>query len=187
LFEPVEDQEGVQLVLDRTLPYSAVVARLASQLNVEAGKIRLMDDRDTPAHLVQYKEDTPLEVMVSDLPSPEDYMHHIEFARVHTPIVYYEVLDINVADLESKRSIDVTVVGPTLRQGTKVTALVSRIGTVKQLLETIIAKAKLEIEDPSLIRLFEVENGLVTKEFSPDQTVDSVATEENAMVYAEVK
>ncbi|KAI8886846.1 cysteine proteinase [Backusella circina FSU 941] len=185
-FEPIDaKRKGVQLKLDRTLPYSAVAARLASELNVEAGKIRLMTDTDTPAHLVQYKPDTKLEEMVPDLPVPEDYMQHNQFERVHMPTLYYEVLDINVADLESKRSIDVTVVGPTLRQGTKVTALVSRVGTVQQLLEMIVAKTKLDIKDPSLIRLFEVENGLVTKEFSPDQTVDSVATEEDAMVYAE--
>ena len=102
------------------------------------------------------------------------------------PILYYEVLDVDISDLESKRSIEVVVLGSNLRKETKVSCLVSRAGSVGQLLDQIIVKGKMETKDPSKIRLFEAMDGKVTKEFSNDQTVDNVACEKSAVVYAEV-
>jgi ubiquitin carboxyl-terminal hydrolase 7 len=121
------------------------------------------------------------------LPKPQDYAQFVSFDNINAPVLYYEVMDVDVADLESKRLIEVNIIGATLRKETKVTALVSRAGSVNQLLDQIISKGKMDVKDPNKIRLYEAVNGKVTKEFSPDQTVDNVASEKTAIVYAEVQ
>lgn len=180
--------EEVRLILDRTASYITIANSLAAQLKVEASKIRFTSSHPItyqPRDIIHYKPGTRLEEMTT-LPKPQDYAQFVSFDNVNAPVLYYEVMDVDVADLESKRSIDVNIIGPTLRKETKVTALVSRAGSVQQLLDQIISKGKMDIKDPSKIRLYEAFDGKVTKEFSLDQTVDNVACEKSAVVYAEV-
>lgn len=184
------NKQDFKLVLDRTSNYNLVATVLASKLNVGASKIRFTSSHpitNQPREVIQYKPGTKLEEMLPNLPKPNEYAQFINFDNVVTPVMYYEVMDVDVADLESKRSIDVNIIGPTLRKETKVTVLVSRVGSVHQLLDQVITKGKMDIKDPTKIRLFEAVDGKVTKEFSPDQTVDNVAIEKQAVVYAEVK
>lgn len=179
----------VKIVLDRTASYVVIAKTLASHLKVEASKIQFTSSdpiTNQPRDVIVYKPGTKLEEMLPNIPKPSDYANFVSFDNVSTPVMYYEVMDVDVADLESKRSIDVTIIGPTLRKETKVTALVSRAGSVRQLLDQIIVKGKMDIKDPNKIRLYEAVDGKVTKEFSPDQTVDNVACEKSAVVYAEV-
>jgi ubiquitin carboxyl-terminal hydrolase 7 len=197
LFQPTPNsktghgnKQDVKIILDRTASYIIIANKLASHLKVEASKIRFTSSHpitNQPRDVIHYKPGTRLEEMLPNLPKPNEYAQFVRFENVNTPVMYYEVMDVDVADLESKRSIDVNIIGPTLRKETKVTVLVSRVGSVHQLLDQVIAKGKMDIKDPSKIRLFEAVDGKVTKEFSPDQTVDNVAVEKQAVVYAEVR
>ena len=196
LFQPTpnnnnnhEKKQEVKLVLDRTSNYITVANKLAQQLGLEASKIRFISSHpitNQPRDVILYKPSIKIEEMLPNIPKPSDYAQFVSFDNVGTPVLYYEVLDVDIADLDSKRSIDVTVIGSTLRKETKVNALVSRAGSVRHLLDQIIVKGKMDTKDPSKIRLYEAVNGKVTKEFSPDQTVDNVASEKTAIVYAEV-
>lgn len=182
-------KQEVKIILDRTSNYITIAKKLAEQIKVEASKLRFTSSHpitNQPRDVIEYKPNTKLEEMLHNIPKPSEYAQFISFDNVSTPVLYYEVLDVDVADLESKRSIDVIILGPTLRKETKVTALVSRVGSVHQLLDQVIAKGKMEVKDPNKIRLYEAVGGKVTKEFSPDQTVDNVACTEGAVVYAEV-
>lgn len=182
-------KQDLKLILDRTSTYHTITKKLAAELNVEAGKLRLMSSHpitNQPREILHYKPTTRLEEMIPNLPKPNEYAQFVSFENINTPIMYYEVMDVDLADLESKRSIDVHILGPTLRKETKVTALVSRAGSVRQLLDQVVTKGKMDVKDPSKIRLYEALDGKVTKEFSLDQTVDNVASEKNSIVYAEV-
>ncbi|KAI8347676.1 hypothetical protein BD560DRAFT_493139 [Blakeslea trispora] len=177
--------DEVRVVLDRTSNYRAIAAQLAAKIGVEANKIRFTASHPIthqPREVIQYKSTTRLEEMLSNLPKPQDYLQLVGFDHADVPILYYEVLDVDVSDLESKRSIEVIVLGSNLRKETKVTCLVSRTGSVRQLLDQIVIKARM---DSGKIRMYEVVDGKVTKEFSNDQTVDNVACEKSAIVYAE--
>ncbi|CAO3657616.1 unnamed protein product [Mucor hiemalis] len=195
LFQPTPNSKmkdgsrpEVKIVLDRTASYVVIAKTLASHLKVEASKIQFTSSHpitNQPRDVIVYKPGTKLEEMLPNIPKPSDYANFVSFDNVSTPVMYYEVMDVDVADLESKRSIDITIIGPTLRKETKVAALVSRAGSVRQLLDQIIVKGKMDIKDPNKIRLYEAVDGKVTKEFSPDQTVDNVACEKSAVVYAE--
>lgn len=181
--------EEVRLILDRTASYITIANRLAAQIKVEASKIRFTSSHPIthqPKDIIHYKPGTRLQEM-GTLPKPQDYAQFVSFDNINAPVLYYEVMDVDVADLESKRLIEVNIIGATLRKETKVTALVSRAGSVNQLLDQIISKGKMDVKDPNKIRLYEAVNGKVTKEFSPDQTVDNVASEKTAIVYAEVQ
>ncbi|GAA5807685.1 hypothetical protein MFLAVUS_001059 [Mucor flavus] len=193
LFQPTiysknNNKQDVKIILDRTSSYADVTNKLAAQIGVSAGKLRLLPSHpitNQPREIVNYKPSTRLEEMIPNLPKPNEYAQFVSFENVNTPIMYYEVMDVDVADLESKRSIEVNIIGPTLRKETKVATLVSRAGSVRQLLDQVITKGKMEIKDASKIRLFEALDGKVTKEFSLDQTVDNVACEKNSIIYAE--
>ena len=183
-------QQEVKLTLDRTANYVTVAKTLASKLNVEASKIRFTSSNNIthqPREIIHYKPGTRLEEMMIGLPKPQDYAQTLSFDNINIPVMFYEVMDEDVADLESKRSIAVNIIGPNLRKETRVTALLPRTGSVRQLLDQVIAKGKMEVKDANKIRLYEVVDGKVTKEFSPDQTVDNVAVDRTAVVYAEVK
>ncbi|KAI8330654.1 hypothetical protein EDC96DRAFT_452112 [Choanephora cucurbitarum] len=184
--QPQHDE--VRIVLDRTSNYNAIAAQLASKIGVEHSKIRFTASHpitNQPREVIQYKPTVRLEEILSNLSKPQDYLQYVGFEHVNAPVLYYEVLDVDISDLESKRSIEVVVLGSNLRKETKVSCLVSRAGSVGQLLDQIIVKGKMETKDPSKIRLFEAMDGKVTKEFSNDQTVDNVACEKSAVVYAE--
>ncbi|CAO0793297.1 unnamed protein product [Mucor circinelloides] len=193
LFKPkpntaTTNTEEVQLTLDRTANYVTVAKALASKLNVEASKIRFTSSNNIthqPREIIHYKPGTRLEEMMIGLPRPQDYGQIVSFDNINIPVMFYEVMDEDVADLESKRSIVVNIIGPTLRKETKVTALLPRTGSVRQLLDQVIAKGKMEVKDADKIRLYEAVDGKVTKEFSLDQTVDNVAVDKTAVVYAE--
>ncbi|KAI7896456.1 uncharacterized protein EV154DRAFT_239233 [Mucor mucedo] len=195
LLQPVPDsrvgngkKQDIKLILDRTASYAHVANRLASQLHVESTKIRFMSSdpaTNQPRDIIHYKPGKRLEEMIPTLPKPNDYAQFVSFENINTPVMYYEIMDLDVAELESRRSIEVNIIGPTLRKETKVTALVTRAGSVRQLLDQVITKGKMEIKDPSKIRLYEAVDGKVTQEFSLDQTVDNVACEKTAVVYAE--
>lgn len=197
LLQPIPDsrigngkKQDIKLILDRTASYVHVANKLASQLNVEATKIRFISSdsvTNQPRDIIHFKPGKRIEEMLPNLPKPNEYAQFVSFENINTPIMYYEIMDVDVAELESRRSIEVNIIGPTLRKETKVTALVTRAGSVRQLLDQIIAKGKMEVKDPSKIRLYEAVDGKVTKEFSLDQTVDNVACEKLAVVYAEVR
>ncbi|RCH93495.1 hypothetical protein CU098_000880, partial [Rhizopus stolonifer] len=180
--------DEAKLVLNRTANYNMIATQLADELGVEATKIRFTSSHpitNQPRDIIPYKPTTRLQDMLLNLPKPQEYLQFVNFDHISPPMLYYEILDVDVADLESKRSIEVVIIGPTLRKETKVNALVSRAGSVRQLLDQVITKGKMEIKDPDRIRLYEAIEGKVTKEFSLDQTVDNVAIEKSAIVYAE--
>ncbi|KAI8985250.1 hypothetical protein BDB01DRAFT_721890 [Pilobolus umbonatus] len=189
VFKPLkEKKEEIRLMLDKTYSYEIVAKRLAQELKVEATKIRFISSHpinQLPRDIIHYRSNIRLNEMIPSSLKSIDYTQTLNFDHAHLPILYYEILDVNLVDLESKRSIDVHVIGSNLRKETKMTALVSRVGTVSQLIDQIIHKGKMEVKNPEKIRLYEVVEGRVTKEFSLDQPVDNVAMEKNAIVYAE--
>ncbi|KAI8877977.1 cysteine proteinase [Backusella circina FSU 941] len=193
LFKPTGESKSlpeITLVMDRTSTYSTIALRLATQLKVEvASKIRFTEANSItgqPRSIIQYKPGVRLEDMVLNLPKPQDYLQHVGFDHVIKPILFYEVLEVDVADLDSKRSMEITVIGQTLRKENKISVLVPRISTVSMLVNTIISKAKLDVHDPMRVRLFEVQNAVIIQEFSLEQTVDCVTQEKAVTIYAEI-
>ncbi|CAO3694083.1 unnamed protein product [Rhizopus stolonifer] len=191
LFKPlpsVINKQEVKIILNRTADYTSVAKALAKELEADANRIRFTASHPIthqPRQTITYKPTLRLEEMMSNLPKPNEYRLFVGFEKMNTPSIFYELLEIDIADLESKRSIEVNVLGSNLRKETKVTALVSRAGTVNQLLGQIILKGKMDVKDPVKIRLYEVLDSKLTKEFSLEQPVDNVATEKKAVVYAE--
>ncbi|EIE78675.1 hypothetical protein RO3G_03379 [Rhizopus delemar RA 99-880] len=191
LFKPLpsaNNKQEIKLILNRTATYTVIAKALAKELGADANRIRFTACHPIthqPRETITYKPTLRLEEMMPSLPKPNEYQQFVSLEKMNTPSLFYELLEVDIADLESKRSIEVNVLGPTLRKETKVTALVSRAGTVRQLLDQVILKGKMEAKDPAKIRLYEALDGKLTKEFSLEQPVDNVATEKNAIVYAE--
>ncbi|KAI9264786.1 hypothetical protein BY458DRAFT_587512 [Sporodiniella umbellata] len=191
MFKPLPsiiDKKEVKIVLDRTSSYASIAKALAKEIGADANRIRFTASHVVtlqPREAIGYKPTLKLEDMVPYLPKPADYQQFISFDKMNTPCLFYELLEVDLADLESRRSIEVNVLGSNLRKDTKVTTLVPRSGTVTQLLDQIILKGKMEVKDPNKIRLFEVVDSRLIKEFSLEQPIDNVAVEENTTVYAE--
>ncbi|CAO3609348.1 unnamed protein product [Cunninghamella echinulata] len=183
------DGESVKLVMNRLAEYTQVTAELAEKLGVDRTKISL-STADTITHqpkdVIPYKSTLKLEQMALGMPRAKEYVRLVNIDDIQPPIIYYDILEVSVVDLESKKSLKVTVLGPGgLREETAVTVLVPRIGTVNDLVVALNGKkTKLDTSRPDLLRFFEVTAGKITKEFSLDQPIDNVG-DKNSSLYVE--
>lgn len=191
-FKPKTDKRGeeVKLKLDRRIMYSSVARDLAKALPLECDPMRIRFTTaglsKQPKDVLPYSPRLALENMVPGLWSAADYALAADRAQVPPGLIYYEVLDVSVADLETKKSLKVNVIYPTLRDETTVHALVPRTGIVRDLVASVCAKAKIDAAEPEHVRVFETSDGKISAEFSPDQSIDSV-NDKSAHIYAEVK
>lgn len=188
-------RDEIKLILNRTWTYSTVASKIAERLNVEASKIQLTsayNNMSTSPRGVSIlspgglKPSMRLEEMLPMLPKATDYAQFVGFEHISAPVLFYEVLEVDVADLKTKRTMDVVLIGSNLRKETKINCIMPRTATVYQLLEQVITKGKANVKEPFKMRLFDVKESRIIKEFSLDDTVDSIANEKSTITYAEV-
>lgn len=176
--------------MNRLAEYTQVTAELAEKLGVDRTKISL-STADTLTHqpkdVIPYKSNLKLEQMALGISRAQDYVRAVNIDDITPPVIFYDILEVSVVDLESKKSLKVTVLGPGgLREETVISVLVPRVGTVNELVTALSGKkTKLDTSRPDLLRFFEVTAGKITKEFSLDQPIDNVG-DKNSTLYVEV-
>ncbi|KAI8086603.1 uncharacterized protein BX664DRAFT_299394 [Halteromyces radiatus] len=184
------DGKEVKLVTDRFADYTKVVQQLAEKLDVDWSKIRLTSAHAVshqPKEVIPFRARLQLSQMAFGLPRAHDYVHAVNMESIAPlPVIYYEILDVSMADLESKKTLQLILLGPGgLREETTVAVFVPSIGTVTDIISALDSKkCKLDISQPELLRLYEVMDGKITKEFSLDQPIDNVG-DKRATLYLE--
>ncbi|KAG0193985.1 hypothetical protein DFQ28_002094 [Apophysomyces sp. BC1034] len=186
LFKPKVDKRGqeVKLNLDRRAGYYYVARELGKLVGAEPSRIRFSTANfmtNKPKDVLAYSPTMNIEQMVPSMLSAGEYAQAVSIESIRTPVVFYEVLDFSVADLETKRFIKVNLLGETLRDEIQVTVLVPKTGFVRDLANVVQTKSKI---DPEQLRLFEVTDGRIVKEFSLDQPIDNVG-DKLSVLYAE--
>lgn len=190
-FRPKADKrlQEVTLTLDRRSTYLTVARELAKAVDAEPTKLRFTTAHTLtrqPKDVLPYSSRLTLEMMAPGMPNAAEYAHAVSIESVTPPVIYYEVLDVSLVDLETKKSFKVNVLHPTLRDETPVDVLVPKTGVGRDLIQAIVAKSKLDTKDLEKIRVFEVVDGQIVTELSLDQPVDALSVKVGATLYAEV-
>ncbi|KAI9319606.1 hypothetical protein BX666DRAFT_1914369 [Dichotomocladium elegans] len=190
-FKPKADKRGpeVSLTIDRRSTYSAVAKELAKELDADPQKILFISANlitKQPKDPLPFSPRMTLETMVPSLPLPGEYLQSVHLESIPPPFIYYEILDVNLADLESKRSLKVNVLYPTLRDETTVSVFVPRAGVADDIIQALNAKGKLsKMADNPTTRVYEAVDGKITKILSPDQPISGLGIKFGSVVYVE--
>ncbi|KAI8081535.1 uncharacterized protein BX664DRAFT_340645 [Halteromyces radiatus] len=176
-FYPAESNPDMEfdLVLQTTMTYEQVVAKVAEKLNADPDKIMLhlpggKDDRKTR----RYPNGTLADIEKSN--------YHMESTLCK---LTYEVLDISLTELENNRLIKITWFSPTLSDGTYEEFLLpkqSRISDILHQLEARNAKFKSN-QGTRQVRVFEAINHRFHREFGMTDPISTIS--ETGQLYAE--
>lgn len=191
-FRPKTDKQlqEITLTLDRRSTYLTVARELAKALEAEPTKLRFTTAHSLtkqPKDVLPYSARLTLEIMAPGIPNATEYAHAVNIESVTRPVIYYEILDVSLVDLETKKSFKINTLYPTLRDETPVEVLVQKNGVGKDLVQGIISKSKFDTKDLDRIRVFEVVDGQIVTELSLDQPIDGLGAKVGATLYAEVR
>nr|AAF01440.1 ubiquitin carboxyl-terminal hydrolase [Schizosaccharomyces pombe] len=162
-FEPRysdDTNNGVfDLVLTTHTNYTDMARAVANKLNVDPNYLQF-----TMAHLPSR---TPRSVIRN--PSKFTLQNAIPSTYSHNQnvVMFYEVLDITLSELERKQLIRVHFLSNGISHETQMEFYVDKEGTVEDILRQVTQKVPLNAEDASRLRLYEVYNHRILKSHLP--------------------
>ncbi|KAI9271739.1 hypothetical protein BDA99DRAFT_433176 [Phascolomyces articulosus] len=193
-FKPKSDkqnEEVVKLKIDRRSTYGTVARELAKQLNADPQKLMFTTANPItkqPKDALPFSTKMSLESMVPSIVPAQEYASAVDMEAISAPLLYYDILDVNLADLEGKKSIHLTLLHPTLRDESAITVLVPRGGVASDIAEAVLAKNNNLGTNVSFeqVRIYEAIDGKIITVLSPDQTISGLGEKHGSSVYAEV-
>ena len=102
---------------------------------------------------------------------------------ISTTGLYYEVLDLPLSELETKKSFKVTWLPDGISSSETLELLVPKNGQVQDLLQVLQKRLERDDADMSTVRLFESHSGRLHKTLTPEFAVTNIA--DQADVFAE--
>ncbi|CAG8316997.1 unnamed protein product [Penicillium salamii] len=178
-FAPIKTNEGDEftLALSRKMTYDQFAKKVGEHLQVDATHLRFAPVMASTGKAKPFLKRTVgqnLSQILTGQYGAYGYTMHRQDA------LYYEILDMSLSDYESKKCFKVTWLPEGVSKEENIEVLVSRSGTVVDLLSAL--RQKLDLgEEP--IRVAETHSGKVYKELREDQNV--LAINEYATLYAE--
>ncbi|CAO3595063.1 unnamed protein product [Absidia cylindrospora] len=177
-FYPMENNPELEfdLILLTTMTYSDVANKVAEKLGADSKKILLHipGKRNDGKAILRYQNSTLLDIERSN--------HHIDSFICR---LSYEILDINLAELENNRLIKITWFSPSLSDGTYEEFHLPKrnnVSNILQHLEQHGAKFKSE-QGSQKVRVYEADNHRFYRELAMDDYVSDISY--NAQLYAE--
>ncbi|TPX31523.1 hypothetical protein SmJEL517_g05139 [Synchytrium microbalum] len=167
-----------ELVLSKKMAYDLVAQAVADKLGrMDPMKIRFSSNAATssPKQVIKRQANMTLQEMI-----PPQYQSQI------TPILFYEILDISITELETKRYIKVCVLDRSMKELATHDVLLLKTANVSDLLEVLKAKIKLDDKvkvDEGSLRLYEVTAHKIHKMFANEDLLSSIV--EYSYIYAE--
>lgn len=183
-----EGSREVSLTLDRRTNYNGVARELGKALGADPLKILFITANPItkqPKDALPYTPRMALENMASSIPTAAEYAHAISLESIPQPVIYYDILDVNLADLESKKSIEVNVLYPSLRDETTVNVFVPRAGVAEDIIKALVSKGKLDSNSSEHMRVYEAVDGKITTIFSRDQPIGNPGEKMGSVLYVE--
>lgn len=183
-----EGSQEVSLTLDRRTNYNGVARELGKALGADPLKILFITANPItkqPKDPLPYTPRMALENMASSIPTAAEYAHAISLESIPQPVIYYDILDVNLADLESKKSIEVNVLYPSLRDEVTVSVFVPRAGVAEDIIKALVSKGKLDSKYSEHVRVYEAVDGKITTIFSRDQPIGNPGEKMGSVLYVE--
>lgn len=174
-FNQVDPSTDIILDLSKKMNYTQFVELLAHKLNADPLKIRLHAPNGIRSLLT-----TPVNYDPSLL--FEDIVR-FNTQSPHDIFMYYEVLDVTLAELESKTSIEINIIGGTIKDVSKLNMLVPKDGTFKDV--TLLVREKLPESKRSApyIRFYEADHGRFIRVIEPSSGIKDIYS---YTIYAEI-
>ncbi|PWA90491.1 ubiquitin-specific protease 13 [Artemisia annua] len=162
LEKPNEDEFSLEL--SKTYNYDAVVGRLAHHLNLDdPSKIRLTSQSYWP----EKPKTEPIKYRGVNRLS--DMLNHNT-----SDILYYEVLDIPLPELEGMKTLDVTFHDATKNEVVTHTIRLPKESTVGDVINDLKTKVELSNKDAEL-RLLEINFNRISQVFSLDEKIEDIS------------
>lgn len=173
----VDHTTDVALDLNKKMSYSQFIELLAARLGADPLKIRLHAPggiRSMITNPVPYEPSALLEDIFRVTPSP-----------THDTLLYYEVLEVTVTELESKTPLEIHLLGNTHREVAKITILAPKdgcFGDAREVLQTKLADSH---PSPTNLRMYESEHGRFARVLTQEIPIHEVLP--SSTIYAEVR
>ncbi|OZJ04728.1 hypothetical protein BZG36_01825 [Bifiguratus adelaidae] len=178
-FKPKFDKaaEEFELVLSRKDNYDAVATKVAKHLNADPNNIRFTTANSTNGSPKSVLKRSVYQIL-ADMVQPL-------YGASLMNLLYYEVLQFSVAEMETKKAVKVNWLGNGLQPDTIIELLVPKISNIGDLCETLKAKhVKLDPAGTNEIRVYEAVGNKIDREFASHESVSSINST-YATLYAE--
>ncbi|KAI9350734.1 cysteine proteinase [Obelidium mucronatum] len=168
----------VDLILSKKMAYDAIVAKLGPAVNWDSAKIQLWTQQGSIAKQPIKRSAT---ITLQEMANPGYYIP----AQAAPTILHFELLDIPVTELDTKRYIKLSFVDRQRHESDPIELLVLKNATIGDLLKEFQAKTKLPAAGGSgKLRVFEVHNHKFYKSAFAETDFVSCITE-YAVIYIE--
>ncbi|KAG0340089.1 hypothetical protein BG000_000719 [Podila horticola] len=180
-FKPRNDEdttlESYSIELSKKSTYDQVATKLAEKLDIDPLHIQFTAAAP-PNGLPKNKIKRSTNLQLQEMLSP-GYINQAQSSNV----IYYEKLDISIVELESKRLVKVTFLGPTLKDESTHELLLLKTSNMNALVEALLPKVKMNPDGSQRLRTFAVFNGKLIKEYGLNDPISS--THDSFSLYVE--
>ena len=174
--------ENFSLVLSKKTTYDQLALKVAEHLRVEASHLRFSTVNATTGRAKNGVKRGMNQSLWSLLrPYPNSYNN----SGQREDSLIYEVLEMSVTELESKKSVKVTFLTEGITKEETFDILVPKTGAIADLLRGLQKKTNLPDEIMQHVRVFEVHSSRIQKLFEQGSSVVSLV--DSATLYAEVE
>ncbi|GES91833.1 cysteine proteinase [Rhizophagus clarus] len=173
-FKNQEPSLKFDLVLGEKWTYDMIAEAVATRLSVNTFKLRFTTAFSTTG--------IPKSIIKRSINQTLSDMLKIAYLKPSIYVLYYEILDINIVELETQRSLEVSWLGNTVKEKQVICIHLQKNAIINELLKEILKKVSLSSPN-SRIRLFEVRHNKIHKDYTGTESIGSI--QEFATLYAE--
>lgn len=161
--------------------YDVVATKVGEKLNASPQNIRFTAPgvSGTPKTVIRHLPNSTLMEMIQ----PSMYN------GVNVPTLFYEVLDIPLSELETKKQVKITVLTPTLLEEKMYDMVLPKDNKISDLLQELESKGvKFESDSGTrLPRIFEAVQNKFIRELDMNETLSALTDSAYCTLYAEVR
>ncbi|CAB4475297.1 unnamed protein product [Rhizophagus irregularis] len=163
------------LILNKKWTYDQVSGAVATHLNTDPLKLRF-----TTAHSTS---STPKSVIKRTTAHTLSEMLQTVYLSPPAYVLFYEMLNISIVELETKKFIEIYWLGNTVKDEEAIDLCLPKNAIVNDI-KKILKNEKVTLSSPcSRIRLFEVHHNKIQKEYTGTEPIERI--QEHATLYAE--
>ena len=175
------DDKIFKLELSKIMTYDQIAQKVANHLDVDPTHLRFSTMNSTTGKPRQYVKRGPTQTLNSIF-SPT-YAAYGAVMNQRNDCLMYEVLEMPLSELETKKIVKISLLSEGISKENVVDVLVSKTGTVSDLVNALTKKVNLSDDFIENIRLYEAHSGRIYKELSLDMGVQGF--NEWVTIYAE--
>ncbi|KAI4116187.1 MAG: hypothetical protein LQ345_003350 [Seirophora villosa] len=178
---PEPEGSVFDLALSRKMSYDQFSAKVGEYLKVDPTHLRfstVLASTGKPKAPIRRGQASTLAQML--MPALGTYAN----ANQRPDQLFYEVLEMSISELETKRNMRVTWLPEGVMKEEPMDVLAPKNGVVQDLIPLIQKKVDLAEEDASTLRLFETHQCRISKELDPKTAIVSIP--DYAVLYAEL-